>query len=319
MKKFKKIILAITVVLSFNLNASNLNSEHYEKIENTFINYAISKGENVTKIDVDDFRRVTDEEKQKILIQKEKNPKLNELFDIILEGNWSNNNMIYNSGDETALLYPNRLKPLNYQKDACNYINLITDINNCLATYIAVKENLANVMNNNKIYLSDTYLSDFLYIHELSHLIPSQRNVPEFDTTNLWIDDVVIHYGEMYSDLFAVIFLNNYLGYDEKDIQDIIKLRDFKLHSKPDLIHYSVPYINLMLENEEWKELKSFDDIDEYIKNIYVNYNNNNIVSKKRFKNIYYNYYNFCEGFNYRMVASGNIVDFMKIYCKKSK
>lgn len=316
-KKILKNFIIFLSLISINTYGINLTDEDYNKIENTFISYALSKGENVIKIDIFDYRKLTDEEKINILDLKDKNSDkgINELFDDILNNDWSNNNMIYNQGVNSVFLYPKKLKPNSFRSNLCNYIILISDMTSCLKNFIGVKDNLNYIMNNNGIYLDDNYIADFLYIHELSHLIPAQRVLPEYDKTNVWVDNKLIHFGEMYSDLFSIIFLNNYLGYDDKKIEDVITLRNFKLFSSEDLLHYSVPYINYLQNDTEWKNLKSFEEIDDFIRNLYINVSNEKTISKKEHKDVYYEYENFCKNFSFIGLESRNAFDLLKKHC----
>lgn len=316
---FNKIVLISALLISFNSFSIELDNSDYNKIEKTFIGYAESNGDDIIVIDVFDFNDINENERISINSEYKKNPDLYILFEKILNGKWSNNTMIYNLGNKTVLLYPKKLKPINFYNSECGYISIVSDLNSCLTTYIDVKKNLSNVMNDNGIFIDNSYMSDFLYIHELSHLVPQQRIVPNFNIENVWIDDLTKHFGEIYSDLFSIIFLSNYLKYEKYNINDVVTLRNLKLHSSPDLIHYSVPYIDKMKNLDNWSELRSFEDIDLYIREIYSTVNNEQVISKKQYKDVFTSYVSFCRNIKLQNVKSTNVIKYIYDFCLKSK
>lgn len=302
--------------LLFSLNSfSAIDKEHHKTIENTFIKYSESKGNNITKINVNNFLNVSDEEKVELTKLEGKEDYLDELIKKIKNNNWNNDKIVFHYENNYVFLYANDLKPENFQKNICTGMALMSTLNECLNNYPIVKVNLETVLKDNGLFLDHNYIADFLYIHELSHLLPESDNVPDFDVTNVYIDEINIHYKEIYADLFAVIFLNNYLGYKLEDIQNIITLRNMKLHSTPDLIHYSVPYIENLIQRDDWNNISSFEDISKVISKVYSDVNNTTVISKKKFMNIYYQYFNFCKDFNPKKAQSKNILNITAKFC----
>lgn len=316
----KKKLLCVIGAVSISLNGfSSIQEEHLKRIEDTFINHSESKGYNVIKINVDNYLNVTDKEKEELTSLEGKADYLDELISDIKENKWNNDHFVFSYQNNYVFLYANDLKPSNFQKNICGGMALMSTLNECLNNYPMVKVNLETVLKDNAMYLNSNYIADFLYIHELAHLMPESNKIPEFDVANVYLDELDIHYKEIYSDLFAVIFLNNYLKYDLNEIQNIITLRNMKLQSNLDLIHYSVPYIEALIQRNDWKESNSFEDISNIISDVYATVNNNNIISKKRYKNIFYQYVNFCNDFNPRKAQSKNIINIFSEFCENAK
>ena len=312
----KTTTLMIVAVSSFFANSSELSDNDYNKIENTFINYEKSKNNEVTVFDIDNYNQLTEENINYLNILKQKKPIYADLIETILNQENENNDIVINQGNQSAFLYPNLLKPNQFRENECAYMVLITDLKECLRTYIGVKNNLKELVINNNIILNDDYIADFIYIHELAHLLSGQRVIPKYNRTNLWVDNKYVHFGEMYSDLFSVIFLNNHLGYKEQEIDNVLQIRDFKLEANSDLVHYSNPYIKELLKTENWKDLKSFDDIDKAIREIYVKVTNENTISNKNLSNPESKYYNFCKNFNFDGLKTKNVLKFMESHCR---
>ena len=315
----KRIVQCFLFTIALTAPATHaITQSNYKTVEETFFNHSEANNHKIINVNVSDFRKLSEKEKEQVKKIKNNNPNVNTVLNTILKNEWSNNDLIYHFGiGGSMFLYPEKLKPQNFKDAECSYLLLFTDLSDCLRTYIGVKQNLTNVMKHNKIFIKEEYLADFLYIHELSHLLPQQQNIPEHNVTNVWVDSHINHYREIYSDLFAVIFLHNHLKYPIQDIKNVVLLREFKLHSNDDLLHYSIPYIEDLINDDNWKNAKSFEEIDIIIRDNYKRVSDNNIISKKSLTDIKIKNLEFCKNVKLSLVESQNIIDLLKDYCKR--
>lgn len=323
MKIIKKIGIVSLSLLSFVAQAEMFSEEQYKTIESSFIEYAKENGDDVYPFYVDNYLDIKKEEMASFLKVKESNPP-NEILDLIKavsEGNANNSRQVINySGNKTAWVMANNLKGNRFFENNCSYLKLISTDEDCLATPPVIKENIKQVLNYNDIYLNEEYFSDFFFIHELSHLIPQQRTFPEnIDVTRIWVDNYKMQYREVYSDLFAVIYLHNILGYHKEELNNVVLFRNFNLNANDDLMHYSVPYIEAMLKNDEWETLTTFESIDNYIIKLYQKVNKDIVISKKNYRHIRLQNFEWCNNLNFSPFRVREVLDTVVYHCKKVK
>lgn len=320
MNHFKYIIALLLLTISSVSTSKILSVDEYNNIKDVFFQNA---EKDFIGLKIKNYKNISDEEAitlEKITLEN-KNDEFVALSNAILNGqNLNNYAVIEYEDDKVAWVMPTAFEPKGFLENNCAYWTLIANYN-CLSTAGFVKNDLKNFLIKFKLPINEEYFANFIYIHELSHLIKKQKIMPDnIDVTKIWTDDVELHYREVYSDLFAIIFLHNYLKYPENEIDNILLFRNFNLHSKNDLNHYSPPYIHAMLNNNyEWKTLKSFDDIDVLIRSIFKDVNDNSIVSKKEYHNIYDVTFKWCNNLKFGTLKTKNTLDLIISHCKNLK
>lgn len=140
--------------------------------------------------------------------------------------------------------------------------------------------------------LSSDYLGYFTIIHEYAHTFPEQLRLDPMTVYKPIHNEkvkkdmnLIFHYNEMYSDLYASIRMLQ-LGYKKKDLEQVIFMRDAALYLYDDLAHYSSPYIKLLISKptEKYMEISSMDEYDELIKEIFFEViNEKNTMDAKNF------------------------------------
>lgn len=318
----KKIFLFISIIGSQFSYSQILNHDNYSKIQDTFVDYAISKGDDLVKINVKDYDNKTKDEIEYLNSLKGINDIQDYMVNNILEGKITNSFAAINfpNADKNFWVYPQGFLPDDLDKNYCSMLFPFGEISKCLQTPDFVKLNLKKILENNGIVFDYEYLNNFYFIHELVHLIPSQRKTPDnVDVFKVWIDDLNMHYREVYSDLFAIIFLSNYLGYNQDKIINITRLRDFNLNSNDDLIHFSSPYIRTLINDNKWKELKSFEDIDLYIKKIFKETIDQTTISKKNYRYVHEKNFDWCNHLDFMGATSQDVIGILVKHCKKLK
>lgn len=318
-----KIILLFTLFFSVCVNASNLSDENYQKIENLFLNYAEDNGDKIQTFDVNNYLKLTESEKKQIenINTTTTEPAIKNLTGFMLNGEAHNRAFIINYIDNvTAWVMAKGLKGNNFKNNECSYLYFLSASEDCLDTALVIKQNVKEVLLAHGIKLNESYFSDFFYLHELSHLIPQQRKVPEdIDVTKIWVENTPLHYREIYSDLFAVMYLNNVLKYNEEDIYNVIAYRDFNLNGNSDLVHYSVPYIQALVKDPEWKNAKTFESMDRIIQKIYKQVNDEMIISKKEFKDVHRRNFEWCNELDFSKFRIREALHIVVHHCKKIK
>lgn len=322
MKVLKKILTLGLLLTSVVSQAEMFSEEEYQKIEDSFIDYARKNGDDVYPFYIENYSAITDEERLYLEKESEKSPEeIQHLISFILKGEANNLHYVINFHNNiTAWVMSDQLKGQKFIDNECTYLKLISTNEDCITIQPLIRTNIKEVLTYNNIVVNEEYFADFFYVHELSHLIPQQRTLPnDIDVTRIWVDDVNAHYREIYSDLFAAIYLHNIVGYNLKEMNNIVTFRNFNLNANDDLTHYSVPYLKEMLKNEKWKTLSSFESINDLIEEVYVKVNKDIVVSKKRFKHIQAQNFQWCNNVNFSPFKIRETLDKVVYHCKKMK
>lgn len=125
--------------------------------------------------------------------------------------------------------------------------------------------------------LSSDYLGYFTIIHEYAHTLPEQLRLSPMDIfsgiTNKDIKkdmNMIYHYNEVYSDLYAAIRLLQ-MGYTLQDLDQIIFMRDVSLYLYDDYYHYSSPYIKALkkIPSDKYMTISSIEETNTLIRTIF--------------------------------------------------
>lgn len=321
LKKIRYLIPLI--LLSSIVNAEMLSEKQYENIKSTFVAQAKIQGADVTILNVKNYTSLTEQEIKELKERRElRDDSPAEVARFILE-NKANMNplaLLHANDDKTTWVLPRDMEPLGFLKNDCTYVQMIGSNEDCLSLHPQLKKDLKNFMNYHDIKINEEYMSDFYFIHELTHLLPNQRILPEgTDETRIWVNEPLVHYSEIYSDLFAIVFLNNFLKYDIKSITNVVNFRNFNLTANDDLRHYSPPYIEELLKRKDWLDMKSFDEIDKLIQSIFLKVNQEHIISKKEYKLIHHENFVWCNDIDISLFKSKDELNMVIYHCKKMK
>ncbi len=303
--------------------AALLSDSQYEKIKETFVSQSIEQGGDITVLTARDYTKITEEER--LTLEKRMNlmdDSPAEVARFVLEENYNLNNLALLEANDgkTTWVMPVDMQPNGFLKNNCAYIQMIGSNEDCLSLYPQLKENIKDYLSYHDIKINEEYMADFYFIHELSHLLPTQKTLPKgTDITRIWVDDQLSHYAEIHSDLFAIIFLTNYLGHDVKSIINIVNFRNFNLTANNDLNHYSPPYIEELLKTRNWLDMKSFKEIDDYIKSVFLKVNKEKIISKKEYKIIHHKNFVWCNNIDISLFKSREELEMIIYHCKKMK
>jgi hypothetical protein len=125
--------------------------------------------------------------------------------------------------------------------------------------------------------LDSDYLGNFIVVHEFAHTLPEQLklDLPNFynKITNPDVKkemQLVAHYNEVYSDLYAGLRLLQ-KGYPVENLDQIIFMRNVSLFLSKDIVHYSTPYIHALknINKKDYMLASSFEDMDKIINKIF--------------------------------------------------
>lgn len=318
----KTILCLLPILLSFNVNSKLLEKEDYKKIKETFVSEAKEQGGDVTVLSIQDYAKITEKEKNDLnSLKEETEGSPTAIIEYALNGyNFNNLALLEANDNKTTWVMPLGMEPNGFYENNCTYLQMIGNNEDCLSMYPQLKENIKDFLNYHDIKINEEYMSDFYFIHELTHLLPNQKELPAgVDVTRIWVDDINTHYAEMYSDLFAAIFLNNFLGYSSESLANIVQFRDFNLTANDDLRHYSTPYIEEMLKSKDWLSLKSFEEINKYIEKIYLKVNREKIISKKEYKMVHHKNFVWCNEMDISLFKSKEELEMIIYHCKKMK
>ena len=300
-----------------------LKEEQYEKIKETFVSEARDRGADITLLTIRDYAKITEDEKN--ILEKRRSlydDSPSEVIRFVVDNGSNLNNLalLEANDNKTTWVMPINMQPNGFLENKCSYIQMIGSNEDCLSLNSKLKENVKDFLMYHDIKINEEYMSDFYFIHELAHLLPSQKRFPNgTDITKIWVDDQLSHYSEIYSDLFAIIFLNNYLGYDVKSIVNVINFRNFNLTANNDLKHYSPPYIEELMKTKDWLKAKSFEDIDSFIQSVFLKVNKTKIISKKEYKMIHHNNFVWCNNIDISLFKSREELEMIIYHCKKMK
>lgn len=126
--------------------------------------------------------------------------------------------------------------------------------------------------------LSSDFMSKFTIVHEYSHTLPEQLRLKKSKIYNAIKNDeikkdidLIHHYNEVYSDIYAGIRLLQ-LGHEKEELDQVIFMRNLALYLYKDTIHFSSPYIKSLknLDPENYMSIKSFEEIDRLINKIFI-------------------------------------------------
>ena len=267
--------MKIYILIVLSLFSINTYSYDYNKIKKDFIDYSrqyktvidlninnINYPDNISKLNI---REAFNDDKKTIKSFSSLN----------------NNNMVINlTSNKVIFSYPKELYPDSLMMKKLVPFLFFFNFNDCS---IVKKEDIDSFNTFTKPFIKELnlkYIADIMFIHELAHLISFQYKIPkDVNVFNIWVDNYYEHFQEIHSDLFSIIYANNYLNYSIRDINSFLLFRKANLFLNDDLYHYSNPFINYMIKNEEdWNKLKDFNKINDYIANIYVKISNTEII-----------------------------------------
>lgn len=277
---FKKALIGITLTTSMSAYSNDFDND---KVKNDFLSRY--DNENLVVFNVFNYKDLKEEEIKSVkkINEVNKNNSIGALSQKILNNNIDNHYSVINYSDrKNAWIYPTGLEYDNFYNGNCSYLFFLSNEEDCLNTKDSIKSEIKRELKLNGINIDEDYFSKFYFVHELSHLIPKQKKLPNgIDKTRIWTRNVNLHYREIYSDLFSVIYLNNFYNEDIKNIKTIIAFRSFNLNANNDLIHFSTPYLKELLKRNDFNNLNTFEDIHKYIEDLYLYINKTQIISKK--------------------------------------
>jgi hypothetical protein len=277
---FKKTLIGITLITSMSVYSNDFDND---KVKNDFLSRY--NNENLIVFNVFNYKKLKEEEIKSInkINEINKNNSIGVLSQKILNNNINNHYSVINYSDrKNAWIYPIGLEYNNFYHGNCSYLFFLSNEEDCLNTKDIIKSEIKRELKLNGVNINEDYFSKFYFIHELSHLIPEQKQLPNgVDKTRIWTRNVNLHYREIHSDLFSVIYLNNFYNEDIKNIETIIAFRNFNLNANNDLVHFSTPYLKELLKRNDLNDLNTFEDIHKYIEDLYLYINKIQIISKK--------------------------------------
>ncbi len=148
----------------------------------------------------------------------------------------------------------------------------------CFEMDESTKEFLSKYIKNNYVKSLDSeYMGHFTVIHEYAHVLPEQLRLnPTEIFKNIHNPEVkknmnlLYHYNEIYSDLYAGIRLLQ-KGYSPEYLDQVVFMRNISLFLYQDTVHFSSPYIKYLknLDPENYMEITSFKEFDNIIKKIF--------------------------------------------------
>lgn len=148
----------------------------------------------------------------------------------------------------------------------------------CFEMDESTKEFLSKYIKNNYVKSLDSeYMGHFTVIHEYAHVLPEQLRLnPTEIFKNIHNPEVkknmnlLYHYNEIYSDLYAGIRLLQ-KGYSPEYLNQVVFMRNLSLFLYQDTVHFSSPYIKYLknLDPENYMEITSFKEFDNIIKKIF--------------------------------------------------
>lgn len=271
MRIFCLILFSIFFQCSYSFN--------YNEIKKTFIDYS-SQYKKIIDLDINNIEKPDKES----LINIDKELKEYNLVNWFLKQN--NNRMVTNINKDTSLFsYSNDLYPNKMMDNHFVMMLFFFTYNDALKISKKDLINLNKLIYSVNIGINEKYIADFMFVHELTHLIKYQNKLPNgINFNNIWVDNYYYHYQEMHSDLFSVIYLHNFLNYSLDEINNILNFRRFNLFYNDDFYHYSNPFIKKLLkEKTTWVNLKDFDEINDYISNIYISVSKEQEIGKYLF------------------------------------
>ena len=276
----KKIFLGVILIISMSALSNDFDND---KVKNDF--FSRYNNENLVIFEVFNYKKIEKEEIASInkINEMNGNNSIGRLSQKIINNKIDNHYSVINYNDrKNAWIYPTGLEYDNFYNGNCSYLFFLSNEEDCLNTKDVIKNEIKRELKLNGIKINEEYFSKFYFIHELSHLIPEQKKLPNgVDKTRIWTRNVDLHYREIYSDLFSVIYLNNFYNEDIENIKTIIAFRNFNLNANNDLIHFSTPYLKELLKRNDFNILNTFEDIHKYIEDLYLYINENQIISKK--------------------------------------
>jgi len=277
---FKKTLIWITLITSMSAYSNDFDND---KVKNDFLSRY--DNENLFVFNIFNYKKLKTEEIKSVnkINEINKNNSIGVLSQKILNDNIDNHYSVINYSDrKNAWIYPIGLEYDNFYNGNCSYLFFLSNEEDCLNTKDKIKNEIKRELKLNGIEINEDYFSKFYFVHELSHLIPKQKELPNgIDKTRIWTRNINLHYREIYSDLFSVIYLNNFYNEDIKNIDTIIAFRNFNLNANNDLVHFSTPYLKELLKRDDFNNLNTFDDIHKYIEELYLYINKTQIISKK--------------------------------------
>lgn len=180
-----------------------------------------------------------------------------------------------------------------------NYTNcegpfILFDSYICFEMDDSTKGFLSKYIKNNYVKSLDSeYMGHFTVIHEYAHVLPEQLRLnPTEIFKNIHNPEVkknmnlLYHYNEIYSDLYAGIRLLQ-KGYSPEYLDQVVFMRNVSLFLYQDTVHFSSPYIKYLknLDPENYMEITSFKEFDNIIKKIFFQVINE--VDTTNHKNFY--------------------------------
>tara|TARA_Y100000588_G_scaffold321228_1_gene352299 strand:+ start:3860 stop:4819 length:960 start_codon:yes stop_codon:yes gene_type:complete len=278
---FKKALIGITTLIT-SMSAYS-NDFDNDKVKNDFLSRY--DNENLFIFNVFNYKKLKEEEVKSVnkIYEANKNNSIGALSQKILNNNINNHYSVINYSDrKNAWIYPIGLEYDNFYNGNCSYLFFLSNEEDCLNTKDNIKNEIKRELKLNGIEINEDYFSKFYFVHELSHLIPKQKQLPNgIDKTRIWTRNVNLHYREIYSDLFSVIYLNNFYNEDIKNIDTVVAFRNFNLNANNDLVHFSTPYLKELLKRDDFNNLNTFEEINKYIEDLYLYINKTQIISKK--------------------------------------
>lgn len=313
-------ILLSLFLLSFQSQAELLSEEQYQQIKKVFFEKDKEKRELVV-FDLNNHKNISEDERVEISKISKYDNSASVIANYILKGEGKNHfSVLHGSDGVSSWLYPKGLEPRSFIENECSYLFYVSTNNDCLNTPMPIKKNITEFLKKHNVKIDEEYFADFIFIHELSHLLPSQKKLPEgVDVTRIWVDKTIEQYREVYSDLFSILFLHNQMKYPEYKINEVIQFRKFNLNANDDLRHYSIPYIEKMKQFEEWTEVKTFEEMDSLIKKIYLEVNEETIISIKSYPVVHARNFYWCDNLDFSSVQTKEALDILVYHCKKLK
>lgn len=295
----KKLLVMVLLLISNNVNAQLdtdfLSNELYNitnhNLKNDIYTFHLAAN-NFSKmkpseysINLKNIEKLVSNNKIKNEFTKEEINYIQENYNLVIRQIYQNSNpqinkaMTFNFPVNNSFFTMISIPNIYYENyNDCEGPFIIFDSYICFELDSGTKSFISKYIKKNHVKsLSSDFMGHFTVIHEYAHVLPEQLKVNPTEIfngiTNRKVKknmDLIYHFNEVYSDLYAGIRLLQ-KGYDVSNLDQISFMRDVSLFLYQDTAHFSTPYIKILknLDPENYMEITSFKEFDLLIKKIF--------------------------------------------------